>query len=163
MTQSSKHVPPPNQARIEREFYNFIQRPELRGFNARLADELGHEYDSHVSRMHSPNVPETPSWLYESAVSLDKACRADVRAGVKALDILRRVVDAHSHGAPHVRPDDAAVHSLCADMQQVLLMRSKGSADDEDVRSAAVKLRTVLDELLRMSPADVERLAGTLG
>jgi hypothetical protein len=159
MTQSFRHVPPPNQFRIEQEFYAFIQRPELRGFNARLAEELGHESDSHVSRMHSPHVPETPSWLYKSAVSLDKACRADVRAAQKALDILRRTVAAHTHSDSYVRPDDAAMHSLCSDMQQVLLMRSKGAADDEDVRSSALKLRTVLDELLRVSPVEAAREA----
>lgn len=110
MTQSFKNVPPPNQSRIEREFYDFIQRPELRGFNSRLADEFGHESDSHVSRMHSPHVPETRSWLYELAGQLDKACRANLGVGRKALSILSAVVVRHASASEPLCDDalDAA-------------------------------------------------------
>lgn len=82
-------TPPPNQHEVEKKFYDFIQ--ERRGFNTAFARHLGHRDDSHVSRMHSPHVPETPSWLWKACVKLDAAFRADPEVGEFALSILASV------------------------------------------------------------------------
>lgn len=89
-------IPPPNQHEIETEFHDFIMRPEQRGFNASFARWREDKDDSYVSRMHSPHVPEARSWLFEAASQLDKACRANLAAGRKALQMLAGVVARHS-------------------------------------------------------------------
>jgi hypothetical protein len=95
MKQSLKHVPPVNQYKLEREFYDFIQLPENRGFNTHFAEELRHKDDSGVSRMHNPNVAEVKSWLYKAADKLDRAARVNFAVGRKALAILAAVVARH--------------------------------------------------------------------
>jgi len=84
-------LPPPNQKQIEQEFYDFIQRPENRGFNTAFAQWRGDEGDSYVSRMHSPFVPEVKSWLYKAALQLFYAFKARPAVGRKALNILNSI------------------------------------------------------------------------
>src|SRR5687768_14982427 len=98
MLMNNTTLSPVNRYAFEKEFHDFIS--DVRGFNSRFAEQLGHRDDSHVSRMHSPFVEETESWLYKAAVKMDAACRADLTVGRKALSMLSAVVKRHERTGP---------------------------------------------------------------
>jgi hypothetical protein len=129
-------LPPVNRYAFEKEFHDFIQ--EVRGFNARFAEQLGLRDDSHVSRMHSPFVEEVPSWLYKAAAKIDAACRADLSVGRKALAMLSAVVRRHEAEPAAVSTNtlESAYHNFRA----VLAAREDGQATQEAVEEARGRL-----------------------
>ena len=110
----SNQLPPPVQSEVEREFYDFLKRPENRGFNKGFAAWLGEDSEAYVSRMHSPHVPETPSWLYKAALDLDRACKVNPAVGKKALEILTRVVARYAERPATERTLDATFYTFKA-------------------------------------------------
>ena len=57
--------------------------------------------------MHSPHVPERPSWLWKAADKLDKVCRANLAVAEFALSILTWVVSRYRSTEQGVKFTDA--------------------------------------------------------
>lgn len=136
--------PPPNQYRIEKEFWDFIQSPENRGFNARFAEHRGDADASYVSRMHSPFVPEVKSWLYETALEIHRAFEANPRVGEFALRILGAVGAAY-RPAGDLRLTD--VRRAQSDFDAVSADFEDGLATPEELELAAERLAVTLGRL----------------
>jgi len=135
-------IEPVNQYDVEREFYDFLQRPENYGFNAAFARQLGHKDDAHVSRMHSPHVPETPSWLYKVAVKFNAAAAANPRVARFALSILNRIIARHSD-----EPRASEDHELLA-LTREFIGAMKDADDGYTSRSDAERVRERLAEFI---------------
>lgn len=128
-------VPPPNQYQVEKAFYDFIST-KCKGFIAAFARWFNYRDDSHASRMHNPDVPEVPCWLYKAAVKLDAAARIDLAAGRHALSILSAVVEAHAtREAVSVNGFEATYF----DLRSALARREDGLATDADVEDAKAR------------------------
>jgi hypothetical protein len=91
--------------------------------------------------------------------------RALVIVDPEHADEFRNMLDADAGKARKGRtsdgsPDDLTLHKYLDDMKNILIRRDKNQADDVDVQSVALKLRTLLDSVIRLkvpSPAEMER------
>jgi hypothetical protein len=141
-------LPPVNQYEIEKEFHDFIMRPEHYGFNAEFARQLEHKDDSTVSNWHSPHVPASKSWLYKAADKLDRCFRARPAVGRKALAILNRI------GAQYAAPiaNDYSMDAAYFNFKALVKEHEDTGGKAEELEAARERLAVMIARAGRPIP-----------